>query len=407
MNFERFIAQKILRSGSVKNTFQNPLLRTAVLSIALGMAVMVLSILVVTGFRKQISDKVIGFGAHIQISNFDNNHSYEESPMSANPEFLALLKNDEDINSIQPYASKAGIIKTDEEIEGVILKGVSADYNWGFFNQKLLKGKIPDFDNHGSAKEALISSSMANRLNLDVGSDVVVYFIEHPPRIRKFIISGIYNTGLDEFDRLYAFCDIKVIRKLNSWNDTLVGGFELTVKNPNNLDRISDKVYKIAGYRYNTMSIKELYPQIFNWLDLQDINVYIILGLLLLVSGVSMISILLIIILDNVNTIGILKSLGASNKSVKNIFIRVAVPVIFYGMVIGNVIGIGMGMAQAVFGFIKLPVESYYVSEVPIHFSIPLIVVLNIGTLVSCFIMLIWPASVVARIRPARVLKYD
>ena len=407
MNFERFIAQKILRSGGVKDTFQNPLLRTAILSIALGMAVMVLSILVVTGFRKQISDKVIGFGAHIQISNFDNNHSYEESPMSANPEFLSLLEGDEDINSIQPYASKAGIIKTDEEIEGVILKGVSAKYNWDFFNQKLLKGEIPNFDNHGYAKEAMISSSMANRLNLDVGSDVVVYFIEHPPRIRKFIISGIYNTGLDEFDKLYAFCDIKVIRKLNSWNDTLVGGFELSVNDPNNLDHISNKVYKIAGYRYNTMSIKELYPQIFNWLDLQDINVYIILGLLLLVSGVSMISILLIIILDNVNTIGILKSLGASNKSVKKIFIRIAVPVIFYGMLIGNVIGIGMGMAQARFGFIKLPVESYYVSEVPIHFSIPLLVALNIGTLVSCFIMLIWPASVVARIMPARVLKYD
>jgi len=377
------------------------------IAIALGMTIMVISILVVTGFRNQISDKVIGFGSHIQISNFDNNNSYEETPISATPLFLKSITDHHEVKSIFPYASKAGIIRTDDEIEGVILKGYGTEYGWDYFSDKLISGSLPTGNSGGPTKYAMISSSIAKRLELGENSEMIVYFVEQPPRIRKFIISGIYETGLEEFDKLYAFCDISIIRNLNSWNDTLVGGFEIQIKDPSKIDKLTQEIYQTAGYQYNTMSIKERFPQIFHWLDLQDMNVFIILGLIILVSGVSMISILLIIILDNATTIGVLKSLGATNKSVKSIFIRVALPIIFYGLILGNGIGLGLGMLQYHFGIIKLPVESYYVAQVPIHFSFSMLIFLNLGTIFCCFLMLIWPSSVIARIRPARVLKFD
>jgi lipoprotein-releasing system permease protein len=407
MRFERYIANKILESKGKLAAFRNPLLRIAVLSIALGMTIMVISVLIVTGFRKQISEKVTGFGAHIEVSGFGNNNSYEESPISSNPPFLDQLKNIREIASVNAYATKAGIIKTSTEIEGIILKGVQQGYNWEFFNDKIVSGRFPEKGEDTKEKELMVSSSIADRLDLEVDDDVIVYFIEQPPRIKKFRITGIYNTGLEELDRLYTYCDISIVQDLNSWNDTLVGGFEIILDDHAKVDAVAQEVYSLAGYQYYTSSIRERYPQIYHWLDLQDINVVIILTLIILVTGVSMISVLLIIVLDNTETIGILKSLGARNRSVKRLFIRISLPVILSGIILGNIIGLGLGWIQMEFELIKLPVESYYIPAVPIHFSLIHIIMLNIGTLVCCMLMLIWPSGIIARIRPARVLRWD
>ncbi len=407
MRFERYIANKILESKGRLSAFRNPLLRIAVMSIALGMTIMVISVLIVTGFRKQISDKVTGFGAHIEVSGFGNNNSYEGTPIPADPPFLIQLNKIDGVASVSGYATKAGIIKTSNEIEGIILKGVNEDYNWSFFEDKLVVGRLPELGTQPPSKELMISSSIADRLQLGLDDDVVVYFIEQPPRIRKFKVSGIYSTGLEEMDKLYTYCDLGIVQDLNSWNDTLVGGFEIMLDDHNQIDNITDKVYSLAGYQYYTSSIKERYPQIYHWLDLQDINVIIILGLIILVTGVSMISVLLIIVLDNTETIGILKSLGARNRSVRNLFIRISLPVILSGIVLGNVAGLGLGWLQLEFGLIKLPVESYYIPAVPIHFSLLHIILLNTGTLICCMLMLLWPSGIIARIRPARVLRWD
>lgn len=407
MRFERYIANKILESKGRLSAFRNPLLRIAVMSIALGMTIMVISVLIVTGFRKQISDKVTGFGAHIEVSGFGNNNSYEGTPIPSEPPFLEQLNEVEGIESVSAYATKAGIIKTVTEIEGIILKGVDEDYNWSFFEDKIVSGRLPKLGEQPPVKELMISSSIADRLQLGLDDDVVVYFIEQPPRIRKFKVSGIYSTGLEEMDKLYTYCDLGIVQDLNSWNDTLVGGFEVMLNDHNHIDDITDKVYSLAGYQYYTSSIKERYPQIYHWLDLQDINVIIILALIILVTGVSMISVLLIIVLDNTETIGILKSLGARNRSVRNLFIRISLPVILSGIALGNLAGLGLGWLQLEFGLIKLPVESYYIPAVPIHFSLLHIVLLNSGTLICCMLMLLWPSGIIARIRPARVLRWD
>lgn len=407
MRFERYIANKILESKGRFSAFRNPLLRIAVLSIALGMTIMVISVLIVTGFRKQISEKVTGFGAHIEVSGFGNNNSYEGTPISSAPPFLDELKDMDGITSVNAYATKAGIIRTSEEIEGVILKGVRKGYNWDFFEKRMVSGRVPELSNDSSDREIMVSASIANRLDLQLHDEVVIYFIEQPPRIKKFRISGIYNTGLEELDKLYTYCDIGVVQDLNSWNDTLVGGFEIMLHDHDRIDEITDRVYAMVGYQYYTSSIKERYPQIYHWLDLQDINVIIILALIILVTGVSMISVLLIIVLDNTETIGILKSLGARNRSVRKLFVRISLPVILNGIMLGNLIGLGLGWLQMEFELIKLPVESYYIPAVPVHFSIMHIVMLNIGTLTCCMLMLIWPSGIIARIRPARVLRWD
>ena len=385
----------------------NPVIRVATGGIALGMAVMIVSVMVVTGFRNEITQKVIGFGAHIRINNFDSNNSYEEVPLSIQAPFISQLKKNPQISHIQQYATKAGIIKTSDEIQGVVLKGVSGDYNWQFFDNKIVSGRIINLRDSIAAMEVMISLKMARKLSLKTGDDMVVYFIEQPPRIRKFKIAGIYETGLDEFDNLYAFCNIEIIRKLNNWTNQQTGGIEVLIHDFNNLDQMNDEIYKTAGYQFYTQSIKEQYPQIFHWLDLQNVNVIIIITLILLVAGISMISTLLIIILENSNLIGILKAMGSTDKSIRKLFIYIAVPVIGRGILAGNILGLLLCFLQWKFGFVTLPQESYYVSEVPVNFSWTHLLLLNCGTVLACFLMLIGPSVVISRISPAKVIRFD
>ncbi len=407
MKFETFIARKILRGRSGNGRLANPVITVATGGIALGVAVMIVAVMVVTGFRNEITRKVTGFGAHIRVNNFDSNNSYEEVPISNKAPFIQKLKENPEISHVQQYATKAGIIKTNDEIQGVVLKGVAKDYSWDFFADKMVEGKMISVNDSSTTLQVMISLKMARQLSLKTGDDMIVYFIEQPPRIRRFIISGIYETGLDEFDNLYAFCDINVIRKLNNWDDNQAGGIEILLKDFNKLNQVNDEIYNSAGYQYYTQSIVEQYPQLFNWLDLQNVNVIIIITLILLVAGISMISTLLIIILENSTLIGTLKALGSSDKSIRKIFIYIAMPVIGRGIIAGNIIALALGLIQWKFGLVKLSQESYYVSQVPVNFSMLHLLLLNGGTILACLIMLIGPSMVVSKISPAKVIRFD
>ena len=364
--------------------------------------------MVVTGFKREIEDKVRGFGADVRITEFGSNDSYTESPVNAS-ELQKKLAGISGIQNIQSYASKAGIIKTEQDILGIVLKGVDQKYDLSFIAKHLESGQLPRIagEDSGSAKEVVISSQVASALRLKTNDTITIYFIEDPPRVRKMVITGIYNTGLGEFDKLYGFCDIQVVRKLNGWDENQAGGVEVIltdgIKNQSKIKEIHSK----AGFSYQATSIEELYPQIFNWLDLQNTNVVIIIILIMAVSGVSMVSTLLIIILNRTRMIGVLKAIGAKDALIRNIFIRLSLPIIAKGLLIGNLIGVGLCLLQSRFGFIKLSEESYYVSKVPVHISFLDLALLNLGTLLVCLLMLIGPSLIIAGIRPSKTLRFE
>ncbi|MBT3571756.1 MAG: ABC transporter permease, partial [Flavobacteriales bacterium] len=270
MNVEYFIAKRLFTAKEENNTYTKPILRIAILAIALSVAVMLISIMVVTGFKNDISDKIIGFGSHITISNFTNNQSYESEPISVEQDFYPSITTVEGVKHISTFATKAGIIKTADEIQGVVLKGVSSDYDWTFFKGNLVSGSVFEVNDSAKSNQILISENISKTLDLNVGDGLVMYFVQNPPRVRKFHISGIYNTAISDFDKLFVLGDINHIQVLNGWENNEVGGFEIQLTNFDDLDKITDEVYNLTPYNLNAQSIKEKTPQIFNWLDLQD-----------------------------------------------------------------------------------------------------------------------------------------
>ena len=326
MNYELFIARRIVFSKKDRSMISRPIVRIALISVALGFAVMILALAIVTGFKKEIRDKVTGFGAHIQVSNYDENNSYETRPVLRNDAFIEIISSIKGISHVEEFATKAGIIKTKTDIEGVVVKGVGSDYDWNYFQKRMVEGHIFTPTDTGKINDVIISKLTSDRLKLKVNDDLITYFIQQPPRARRFHISGIYETGLEEFDSKYIFCDIAHIRQLNDWNEFQTGGYEVTVSDFNELDKIGEEVYASIPSDLNSRTIKEMYPQIFDWLGLQDVNGIVIIVLMLIVSVMNMISALLIIILERVQMIGTLKSLGASNFSVQKIFLRCLAP---------------------------------------------------------------------------------
>jgi lipoprotein-releasing system permease protein len=384
-----------------------PIVRIALAGVALGFAVMIVTLAIVTGFKIEIRDKVIGFGSHIQISNYDENNSYETKPIERSDSFATTLSNIEGVKHVQEFATKAGIIKTATEIEGVVAKGIAQDYDWTYFKNHLVEGGVFSVSDSTKNDAVLISKNLAKLLRLKVGDGLVMYFIQQPPRARKFHIRGIYETGLEEFDNKFVFCDIAHIRKLNDWQPNQTGGYELAVKDFSKLDEVATDVYNMTPSYLNARSIRELYPQIFDWLGLQDINGVIIIVLMLVVSGINMISALLIIILERVNLIGMLKALGAVNISVRKMFLYVAAFLIGRGLLIGNIVGIGLCLLQKYTGMIHLDQSSYYISYIPINLSILDIAFLNIGTLLVCVAMMILPTLIITKITPLKALRFN
>jgi len=408
LKLEFFIAKRIIAKN--KANFSRPIVRIAVLSIALGVAVMIVSVAIVTGFQKEIRNKVIGFGGHIIISNYDENVSMESSPVSINQKFYPSLSQEEGIDHIQVFATKAGIIKTDEEIQGVVLKGVGSDFDWSFFNDKIIKGKSFKVSDTGKTNDILVSEYVASQLKLDTGQSLLMYFINQEqvqPSVRKFRISGIYNTGLEEFDKIYVIGDIHHIQRLNNWDSTQVGGFEVMIKNFKDLDKITESIYNQIDYNLNCTNVKQQYPQIFDWLDFQDVNVTIIIVMMVIVAAINMISALLILIIEKTTLIGILKALGMRNWGIRKIFLYNASYLIIRGLIWGNIIALVFCFVQKFFGIIKLDPASYYVREVPINLDIFNLLLINFGTIAVCVLVLIIPTYVITRITPVKAIRFS
>ncbi len=403
MNTPLFIASRMGSSGFGKS-FTGLIKKIAILSIALGLAVMIVSMAVVTGFQGEIRDKVIGFGGHIQISNYDYNISYEAQPISKNQDFLQEAINIEGLRHIQVFATKPGIIKTDEDIHGVILKGIGPDFDWSFFDDKIVKGSKIALNDSLRSDAVILSALVASRMQLDLNDDVFMYFIQDPPRIRRFSLAGIYETGLEELDKVFVIGDLRHIQRLNDWEADQVGGFEVLVSDFDAIFNVQEQIYDILPYHLDAKSIRNLYPQIFDWLNLLDMNVYVIIALMILVAGINMITTLLISVLDKTNAIGILKAMGGSNTLIRKIFLYHAGMLISRGLLLGNIAGILLCLMQAQFGFIKLSPESYYVSEVPINLSLSHILLLNAGTFLVSIAMLIIPSYIIARISPIKAM---
>ncbi|HET6245362.1 MAG TPA: FtsX-like permease family protein [Bacteroidia bacterium] len=384
-----------------------PIIKIAVLGITLGIAVMLIAIAIVTGFKSQIRDKVIGFGSHIQILHYETHNFLESSPVNKNQDFLPLLKKHSGIKHIQIYATKPGIIKTEQDIEGVLLKGIDKDFDWSFFNDKIIEGKSFVVTDSSTTNDIIISKNISKKLKLNVGDNLLMYFIEQPPRVRKLNITGIYQTGLEEFDKLYVISDIKHVQKLNNWDQSFISGFELFLNDYNDMDEIAEEINEEIGYDLNALTVREANPQIFDWLDLQDINVKIILALMILVAGINMIATLLILILEKTSTIGILKALGMKNFSIQKIFLYNATYIIGKGLILGNLIGLGLCYLQYQFKIVKLDEANYYLSSVPINIVWTQVLFLNLGTLVICVIMLLLPSYIISRITPVKAIRFS
>lgn len=414
MNLPYFIAGRLIKGRREGTSFSRPINVIAIVAIAMGLAVMIIAVSVLTGFKQQIRDKIVGFGSNIQILNFDSNYSLETTPISSNQEFIPKIKNMPGIKHVQVFATKAGIIKTSNAIQGVVLKGVGSDFDWEFFKSNMVEGTVFTVTDTGRTNQVIISKKISEMLGLKTGDSFAMYFVQDPPRSRKFTISGIYETSLEEFDKMYVFCDISHIRRLNGWEDDQVSGFEIFINDFDRLDDMFQAVRDAVGYRlvenetqFKVTSIRMRYPQIFDWLNFQDMNVLIIITLMLLVAGFNMISGLLILILEKTNMIGILKALGTENSTIRKIFLYQAVYLIGKGLLWGNVIGLGLALLQLKTGLITLDPTSYYIKTVPVNLDPSHILLLNAGTIAAIILMLIVPSQLVSRIAPVKAIKYD
>ena len=406
MGYEQWIARRLMRSGMDTLRVSRPVVRLAISGIALGFSAMIISVAIVKGFKQEIREKVIGFSAHVQISKFDANQSFESSPIEFNTANLSSIAKLEGVRHVQAFATKAGIVRKGSEIEGVIAKGVDSGYDWSFFRKSLRAGAIPVYANSSRSSDILISTVLARKLNLNVSDSLVTYFVQQPPRARKFKIVGIDETGFEEFDEKFVFCDLAQIRKLNDWNDSTIGGLEVQLSDFDALDEAAPRIYATTGSDLDVRTIREMYPQIFDWLGLQDINAVVIIILMIIVAGINMIAALLVLILERVGTIGTLKAIGASDASVRNIFLRIAALLISRGLFWGNVVGIGICLLQHYFHWIRLDQDSYYIAYVPIRL-LPLdLLWMNLGTLLVCTMMMLVPTLLVTRIRPVRALRF-
>jgi lipoprotein-releasing system permease protein len=414
MNLPYFIAHRLIKGRREGTSFSRPINVIAIVGIAMGLAVMILAVAILTGFKKQIREKVVGFGSHIQIINFDSNLSFETTPISDTQKYIQKIKQIPGVEHMQVFATKAGIIRTDEDIQGVVLKGIGSDFDWSYFKSNMVDGSVFTVTDTGRTDKVIISKKISDMLRLKTGDSFAMLFIQDPPRMRKFTISGIYETSLEEFDKMYVYCDIGHIKRLNGWRDDQVSGFEVFIRDFDKLDEMTAEVRDAIGYKiteedtkFRVTNIRIKYPQIFDWLNFQDINVIIIILLMLIVAGFNMISGLLILILEKTNMIGVLKSLGAEDITLRRVFLYQAAYLIGKGLLWGNFIGIGLAYLQLKTGVIKLDPSSYYIKTVPVNLELTQILLLNAGTMAAIIIMLLVPSQLISRITPVKAIRFD
>ena len=415
MHFPLFIAKRLYSEQGDKRKVSRPAIHIATAGVAIGLAVMIISVCVVLGFKHTIRDKVIGFGSHIQVADFLTLQQMEQYPIVIDDSMIDVLKHIPDVAHVQRFAMKEGILKTDSDFLGVAFKGVGPEFDSTFIHNNMVEGSIPPFSDSVSHNKILVSQLMADKLHLKSGQRIFAYFFDNNGvRTRRFTIAGIYQTNLKKYDETIVFTDLYTAVKLNGWESDQASGAELSVNNFDNLDMVESRVLSKVkgtvdhyGETYSSATIKELNPQIFQWLDLMDLNVWIILALMLIVAGVTMISGLLIIILERTSMIGILKALGARNKTIRHTFMWFAVFIIGKGMLIGNVLSLGLLALQQAFGVIKLDAQTYYVSTVPVEINALYIVALNVATLLISVFMLVAPSYLISHIHPAKSMRYE
>ncbi len=415
MNLPLFIAKRIYSDQGDRRKVSRPAIRIATVGVAIGLAVMIITVSVVLGFKHTIRDKVVGFGSHIQVMNMLSINSVETFPVCLNDSMMKALDSTEGVSHAQRYTMTRGILKTDNDFLGVAFKGIGPEYDLQYLKEHLVEGEIPAFSDTTNSNKILISRIMADKLNVKSGDRIFAYFIDdNDVRTRRFTIEGIYQTNMTRFDELICYTDLYTATKLNGWYDDQCSGAELIVNDFDRLDEtyqhIIDEVNRTQDDHHNVFSsqtIYEAYPQIFTWLELLDINVWIILGLMICLAGITMISGLLIIILERTSMIGVLKALGARNKTIRHTFLWFSAFIISRGLLIGDLLGIGLVLLQQYTGLVKLDPQTYYVSEAPMELNIPLVVILNIATLFVSISVLIIPSFFISHIHPSKSMRYE
>lgn len=408
MKFETYVASRFRKSYTYKNTVSSPIIKISVFSIIIGIVMMIISVSSSVGLQKTIETKISSFFGHISISNFENNTSFSSiSPISLTLDYKKLHNNSEIIH-VQNVAYKSGLIVNKNSFEGVVFKGISSDFNWSSFSKYIRKGKILTI-NETVSNQVIISEYLSKKLSLDLNDKFKATFFKPNsssiPNERIFEVSGIFSSGLIEFDETYFIGDIKHIQKMNKWNSNQFGNVEIFLKNYSQLENVSNQLYKKTSAEINVLSIVNRFPEIFNWMALFDINVLLIIIIMILVGGINMITALLVTVLEKTSIIGVLKTLGSSNKSMRTVFLINGAYLISLGLVIGNFIALGLIFIQNYTGFIKLDPDTYYVSELPFDFNLMTLLILNISVLLFCFLMLIIPSFIISKISPSESIK--
>ncbi len=411
MNLEFFLARRIISSKDYKSSVSAPIIKIAITAIILGMVVMLVSIATGVGLQKKIKEKVSAFNGDIIITNFDTNFSNDSQiPISKEQDFYPKFTSVEGIKHIQVTALKGGVIRTATDFEGVVVKGVGDDYNWEFFEDFLVKGRLPNYSG-GINDELLISEYLANRLQLTIGDKAPTFFLNAEegkrPRNIGFTIVGIYNSGFLEFDEQFIIADIKQIQRLNKWTDNQIGGFEVFVEDFDTIRETGNKVYDEIGSTLDTQTIRDKYGSIFEWLDLFDFNIVLIIGIMILVASINMITALLVLILERTQMIGVLKALGSSDWSVRKVFLYNAMYLIGVGLFWGNVIGLGILLIQKQFKLFPLDPSTYYVTEAPVYFDVGHILLLNLGTFLLCLLFLVVPSYLISKVSPVKAIRFE
>lgn len=414
MNIELFIARKIASGGLVGKKLAGPVIKVATLGIVLGMVVMILSLSIGFGFKGEIREKISGFASHIQIMSYDYNYSPETNPISTDKTLETTVGLIDGVDYMQRFATKPGIIKAKDAIQGVVLKGVGEEYNWDFVQSILTEGRLPNYSDSIRSDELLLSTELANMLNVKVGDKLRMYFIQNRTLMRRFDIVGLYNSHFPEYDKLYAFVDIKHIQKLNGWNENQVSGYEIGVDQFDRMHQVNEEIYYLTsamveddGSMLRNRTIEQLQPQIFGWLDILDTNVYVILILIVLVASFNMISGLLILILERTNMIGIMKAIGAEDWKLRKVFIYLSGFIIGRGLLWGNAIGISLCLIQKYTQIFTLDPANYYLSTVPIYLNPVHLVLLNLGVLLVTMTMMLGPTYLVSRILPVKAIRFN
>lgn len=411
MNLEYFIAKRLITAKDYKSSISAPIIKIAISAIAIGMIMMIVSVATGIGLQEKIREKIAAFNGHITISNFDNNQSDATLiPISKKQNFYPKFSSVPSVSHIQAIASKAGIIRTETAFEGIMYKGVGPDYKWDNIKEYLVAGVLPDFKSKLN-EDVLVSQFLANRLDLKVGDKFNTFFMKEGenklPNSRRFTIVGIFNSGFQEFDATYLIGDIRHIQRINKWKPDQIGAFEVFVNDFDDLSAIGEQVYKETGSTLDSKTIVEKYSYIFEWLQLFDFNIIVILIVMIVVATINMVVALLVLILERTQMIGILKALGANNWTVRKVFLYNASYLIIRGLLWGNLIGIAILLIQKYFGVVTLDPANYYVSQAPVYFNLWYILLLNIGTIVTCFLVLLIPSYIITKISPVKAIRFD